>query len=159
MKDASVDDLAAACLRWSAHQHRHEARKNRIDVSLSVEGIALADAYTASDYDAYVGLLTMVDDAPDRAWPIITAAIEASPDDVLLNAIGSGMLETFLVEHGAAWFDTVRAQAASSIPFGRALSAVWLDDDPDLARRLRPLVREPHLADFAEYHWGPRDEP
>lgn len=86
---------------------------------------------------------TSAEDA-DEALRLIARLVDEAGDDGALAAIGSGPLETLLVNHALSIAADVESAATSSPAFAKALGGVWLAQlDPPVALRLAAAAAQP----------------
>jgi hypothetical protein len=83
---------------------------------------------------------TLVQDAPEVAWPLLIELADQA-DDVQLGSLGAGFLEDFIATHGRQFIDRIEQRAASHPRFRLALQNVFRQGGPtDIWKRIVPLL-------------------
>ncbi|HET7228429.1 MAG TPA: hypothetical protein VFJ16_00365 [Longimicrobium sp.] len=117
---------------------------------LTDESQRLADTYIAyeagksdDDFWAWDRMMTLAMDEPELAWALLLHVVARAPDEQL-SAIGAGLLETLLSQHGTTYGARAVEQGRRDPRFRECLSAVWLqpgDVPADVAERFAELTR------------------
>jgi hypothetical protein len=97
-----------------------------------------------SGFWAWNHLTTLVDQAPEDAWPLILKLVSDAPDDRALGAIGAGPLEELLGAHGLEFIDRACAIAKQDERFRRCLRGVWPSEKMErngVSQRIEECVR------------------
>lgn len=93
----------------------------------------------------YEQLDELIYDDPEGAWPVLLSLIGEvdERDGQMLDFIGAGPLEDFVVKHGTRFIDRIDAEAYSRPIFRQCLSYIWLSEGelPDgVLRRLLAIT-------------------
>jgi len=78
-----------------------------------------------SHFRAYLLLQRMIDRRPEKAWPLVLAAVQRTSDPAVLNYVAAGILEDILCVHPQALVDRVEMLARTDPHFRQALANVW----------------------------------
>jgi hypothetical protein len=70
----------------------------------------------------------LVRDEPERAWRIILALSEQSPDDQFESILAAGPIENLLSKHGPAFIERIEQHASTNQKFNHILGGVWKSD-------------------------------
>ena len=91
-----------------------------------------------SHFRAYLLLHRMIDRRPEKAWPLVLAAVRRTSDPTVLNYVAAGILEDILCVHAQALVDRVETLARADPHFRKALANVWgwTRMPPDVRARL-----------------------
>jgi hypothetical protein len=115
--------------------------------------VAHAEAVTHDRVDshfwAYLLLQRMIDQRPDKAWPLVLATVQRTSDPAVLNYVAASILEDILCVHARALVDHAEAMAGADPHFRKALANVWgwSRMPPDVRARLDRAVGRPARVD------------
>jgi len=102
--------------------------------------VSLAGWASSRNHWSYDVMFTLVNDAPEIAWPILLEIADTADDEQLVF-FGAGVLEDFIAAHGRQFIDRIEERAASDPRFRRSLQSVWRQGGPmDVWNRVLPLL-------------------
>jgi|SRR5436190_8724115 len=108
------------------------------------------DGTDAEHFEAYEQLDDLVNEDPERAWPIICEIVRriTPADEDILAYVAAGPLEDLLARHPYAFIDRIEELSKRDTHFRRAVSGVWGENrmPSDVRTRIdRLLGDEPRL--------------
>ncbi|MCC7425027.1 MAG: hypothetical protein IT428_32560 [Planctomycetaceae bacterium] len=133
-------DVAAAFLNEENPAHRFQVLEIDGDVVVRafVRWCEKGQRYDANAW-AFHGIMDMVRESPEIAWPLVRAAILSSPSPEASAIIAAGPLENLLCFHGPGFVDRVVRESSRDPQFRDCLRLVWGHSrmDPDVYAKIR----------------------
>lgn len=88
-------------------------------------------------------LNTIVHRSPDEAFEYILAISEATTDQEIIENLGQGPLEDFLMLYGPDYIDEIEAKARQVPSFLRVIKCVWQNRiDPAVWEKIAAVIDE-----------------
>ncbi len=91
-------------------------------------------------------LYDLVQNEPEKAWPIILAIRNATNDYKVLAHLAASHFEDLINAHGEKFIDRIEALAKEDESFRRFIGGVWprRDIPPQLLERLEAIALKPY---------------
>jgi hypothetical protein len=143
MNDSEKKELIRLCHRYAANIKLPDGplRTSRQELA---EWVSKAKTLPATDDEADDGwfeVYNLIQHAPDDAWAIIRDLLRETSDEGEAGAIGAGILETFVREHGSGWVDEIDQEMRSNPWFASAMRNVrGIYRHPELDTRISDLL-------------------
>ncbi len=96
------------------------------------------------DFWAWEVAQGLVRDDPAEAWEFILSLVEKAPNSNMVDLIGAGLAEDFVMAHASTFIDRIEEEASRNGRFKEALASVWIMRlPPDLFDRIERAAGVP----------------
>jgi len=98
------------------------------------------------DFWASERLFRLVDEEPEKAWPLLLAIRKATDDQEVLAHLAASHFEDLVNAHGAEFIDRFEALAKEDLEFRHFVGGIWPNRKmpEDLLGRFKAIALKPH---------------